>query len=273
MKRIIKSAAAVLVICTILTSLAGCRFGIQLEPTPYGANNMELYTIAAFSIPYADKPGTKIESIEKDAYGRVLFRVRFKTMVLYFQNEPRNEQMFAYVVCQKSDRKRTYYYEDDCFRLYLTDAMFTESEQTELKEINDWGKPLNEEKMTSRQIIKKAKNKLNATVLGLDKGLDVSLWLGEAFLKLHPLDKQYIDKVYLDCDSAGNSLGLVWGYQRNDNDEVELEAYFVMVKKDGLTIKDAKLAAVNGVQIQEISDTLHFQEELKQFKADNNWES
>ena len=253
-----------LIVCMNLFLFTGCR-GIQLEPQPYGGDNMELYTIAAFSIPYADRTGTKIRTIEEDQYGRVLFLVSFRSSGFYYQSE--YEKMYAYAVCQKSDEERTYYYEDDCFLLYLTEDMFTESEQNKLKELNDWDKPLNEAKMTSRQIIEPHDSKLRATSLGFDKAFSVSLHLKAAFLAEHPVDtdRQHVFYKYLDCDAAGKSVGVVWYwyYSDNDSNDTETEAYFIMVDEDCLL--------TNKAQIAKITDTLHFQDELKMFKAANNW--
>ena len=61
----------IFVACMLVFVLSGCRCGIALEPGNYDRNNMELYTIAAFSIPHADFVGTKIKPIEGDSYGRV----------------------------------------------------------------------------------------------------------------------------------------------------------------------------------------------------------
>lgn len=263
MKAITKLAVIILAACMLISFCAGCRFGIQLEPVPYSANNMELYTIAAFSIPYADEMGTSVSLIEKDSWGRKLFCVRFGKSLFYGQQADTGGWMYAFVICQKSDKEKTYYYEDECFRIYQSNDLFTENEQRELKERNDWNCTLNDDKMCSRRIIKAGESKLSATVLGLNDSLDISMHLDDLFRENHSFDKQYLFSDYLDCDSSGKSLGIVWGYSPNEAGDIEVDAYFVMVDKDCLDTKEAKITKIN--------DSLHFWTELKQFKADNGW--
>ncbi len=226
---------------------------------------MELYTIAAFSIPYADEMGTTVELIEKDPYGRALFCVRFGNSLFYDQQAEKDGWMYAYVICQRSDKQETYYYEDECFRLYRSGDMFTEDEQRELKEQNDWNRSLIEAKMTSRRIIERGCSKLSATVLGTDEGLNISMHLDDVFKENHSLSKQYVFSDYLDCDSYGNSIGIVWGYSTNEAGGVDVDAYFIMAERDCISTKEARIAKIN--------DRVHFWKELKQFKADNGWGS
>lgn len=256
-----KQIIRVIVSFAVLVLFTGC---FTLEPKPYDKNNMELYTIAAYSIPYADEMGTTIQIVDKDDYGRVLFQIRFGTQLLYRQTDFSDNYLYAYAICQKSDRNRTYYYEDDCLRVYNTSAEFTEYEQEELKELNDWNKPLSNDKMTARTIISSGKNKLSATVLGLDKALSISLELDKLFLINHnSIDKEYIYEKYLDCNADGKSIGIVWGCSVAENDTREIEAYFIMVDSDCLETGIATIMPIN--------DMFHYWEELKQFKLDNEW--
>ena len=264
MKKTIKFIT-ILVVLTLLLSFAGCGCGLQFEPGPYSDNNMELYTIAAFSIPFADEMGTSVEIMEKDSYGRILFGVRFGSSLFYQKRSDEQEWMYGYVICQKYDKENTYYYEDDCFRIYYSEDMFTSSEQKELKDINDWDAPLNDEKMTSRNIIKKGKTKLSATPLGSDKSSSVSMNLDDVFLKNHPMSEQNVYSEYLDCDKNGNSIGIVWTYSTSPAGDIEVEAYFIIVGKDVLD--------TNNASIERIKDTLRFWEEIKRFKQENGWAS
>lgn len=242
-----------------------CKGCIPMEPSPYDSNNMELYTIAAFSIPYADDMGTSIAIIESDKYGRVLFQVQFGYSLFYreLSDEKNNNWLYAYGICQKSDQKRTYYYEDDCFQIYRNKDEFTIKQQNELKELNDWDLPLIIDKMTSRTIIPSGGSKLDSTVLGLNEGLSISMRLDDLFAENESMNKPFVFSEYLDCDQEGKSIGVVWGYSKNENDELEIEAYFIMVEKDCLTSRKARIAPIH--------DTLHFRKELKAFKKENGW--
>lgn len=265
MRMIKRITGLLLITCMNLFLFTGCR-GIQLEPQPYGGDNMELYTIAAFNIPYVDEFGSavKIKVLEEDEYGRILFCVSFSSNAFYAPLDSSRPVMYSFAICQKADEGRTYYYEDDCFHLYLTEDEFTTKEKNILLEANDWGKPLNEEKMTSRPIIEPHKNKLSATVIGMDLGLSISMRLDDLFQKVHPTDMT-VHTVYLDCDTEGKSIGIVWYFIEDDSNTTGKDAYFIMVDRDCLQTNKAK--------ISKITDTLHFQEELKQFKETNNWSS
>ena len=129
---------------------------IGCEPTFYHYNNIELYTIAAYSIPYVDEMGTKIEVLEKDSYDRVLFQVQFGSNKLYTQSRPvetSNTWMYAYVISQKVSNEKVYYYEDECFQLYYEKEAFTESELNQLKDRNDWNRSIDEDRLISKTIL------------------------------------------------------------------------------------------------------------------------
>ena len=241
-----------------------CKDSIALEPAPYDSNNMELYTIAAFSIPYADDMGTSITTIESDNYGRVLFQVQFGYSLFYHESsDAKNNWLYAYGICQKSDQERTYYYEDDCFQIYKNKDEFTIKQQNELKELNDWGSPLIMDKMTSRIIIPSGNSKLNSTVLGLNEGLSISMRLDDLFLENGSINKDHVFARYLDCDEEGNSIGVVWGYSKTEKEAPEIEAYFIMVRRNCLVTRKAEIVPIN--------DTLHFWKELKDFKTKVSW--
>ena len=266
MKSIRKLTVLILLLSVALSLFGGCRGIIQLEQRPYGNKNMELYTIAAFSIPYADSKGTKIDTMENDSYGRVLFSVCFGSNSFYYPFEYK-QPLYAYVICQKYDETKTYYYEDECFRIYLTEDSFTDNEKIELKAANDWDMPLNDNRMTSRTIISPYENKTGATVLGLHKAQLVSSSLVSTFLwnRRIDIDRDEVKYSYLDCDNGGKSIGVIWFRLENDDAEPTKEAYFMMVEEDCRETKQAKIA--------EISDMLNFQEELKRFKEANGWDS
>lgn len=238
-----------------------------VEPELYGeSEHMDLYTIAAFSVVGADEMGTSVEPIETDAYGRTLFLATIWNPIFYpgYSNKS-GSWVYAFGIQQKANSRFTYYYEDDCFCICLSPEDFTEEEQNRLKELNNWDQPLDEIKLTSRKIIEPKQNKLSVTSLGLQEGSSISNHLVELGKRNTQIKKDHVFAEYLDCDQTGQSIGVFWGYSKNDAGEITVEAYFLFAKKDCIK--------TGAVSVSPISDTLNYQQELKEFKKDNNWRS
>lgn len=79
--------------------------------------------------------------ISTDSYGRIMFTEEFSLWTI-------DDKIKCTVIMQKYDGHTVYYYEDDAY--YLGDI--SESEMESFKDKNDWGKPLDDSKMTSRYV-------------------------------------------------------------------------------------------------------------------------
>ena len=77
---------------------------------------------------------------QRDDFGRVLFL--YETVNVITGNQEK-----AYVICQRMDSDRVYFYEDICYES-LADGT---ADLDQLKLVNDWGKPLNTEAMSGRK--------------------------------------------------------------------------------------------------------------------------
>ena len=88
-----------------------------------------------------DFRGIKGKQIDKDSFGRVLYKEEFYLWKI-------DDKIKCTVIMQKYDGHTVYYYEDDAY--YLGDI--SESEMESFKDKNDWGKPLDDSKMTSRYV-------------------------------------------------------------------------------------------------------------------------
>lgn len=104
---------------------------------------LELALCGAYAVPGMYDPDLKSAAspvtLEEDTQGRILFEFTH-------QNSITGESGTALVICQYIDAEYVYYYEDQCY-LYNCNS---EEDIALLKSQNDWGLPLNFEKMSLR---------------------------------------------------------------------------------------------------------------------------
>ena len=133
MMRIVKILAVIL-LCIGLVSCTGESYHCLLVCGSY----------AVPGIFYSDMKGpeTDCRIIETDSFGRVLFEF---IAPCFITGKTEN----VLVICQKADSDYVYFYEDICFSF----ADNNEFSVSALKEINDWNKELNIDKMAKRPIL------------------------------------------------------------------------------------------------------------------------
>lgn len=108
--------------------------------------SLELAACGSYAVPGMmchDLKGNTFacEIKETDSYGRILF-----TYDTYNIIEEKNTKY--YVICQRNESNRTFYYEDVCYMRY-TDQ---EEALQNLKNVNAWNEPLKTDKMSERPI-------------------------------------------------------------------------------------------------------------------------
>lgn len=113
-------------------------------------NDSALSICGAYAVPgmyYSDLKGIEstVEVLEKDTYGRIMF-IYSAPSVITEQNES------AVVICQKKTNDFVYFYEDICYEFVETEITNENTKFLEIKDRNDWNKPLSDEKMTFRRI-------------------------------------------------------------------------------------------------------------------------
>lgn len=138
----IKQIACIL--CSMLIILlSGC------SPHNYVGFDYDLYTTAVHNVPATSRGNLETtEIIEKDSFGRTLFWYENRFVSIY------GKPIHALCISQFSEAGRAYYYEDVCF-IFSDENMYApEEEIAKLKELNDWEKPLNIERMSSAKIVK-----------------------------------------------------------------------------------------------------------------------
>ena len=124
----------VLLVVLIMITLSSCMRAGQF---------LELALCGAYAVPGmydADLKGdASPTTLEEDEQGRILFEFTH-------QNSITDEIDTALVICQYIDTEYVYYYEDQCY-LYGCNS---EEDIALLKSQNDWGLPLDFDKMSAR---------------------------------------------------------------------------------------------------------------------------
>ena len=206
----------------------------------FGPNPDMMHATASHSVPGMfefELMGTPIQVIEQDEYKRVLFSYTAKDGVT-------GQKRTVWVICQKMTSKEIYYYEDFNYS-FSDDQEAIES----LKQKNDWGKPLDEQKFSVRRPI----FYVYSTVMGIPHGADLNpTMIDRAIMKKYRFDNA--DGGFCDADGHGNEL---WLYDGTKGEVVQ--EFFVIVNSD------------YDVEILEIVDDTFSPEDVHQFKIDSGW--
>ena len=231
----------------VLLFFVGCDFKV------YTGKHADLFTVAINSVLWnrghsygADHPiNSEIKIIERDDFGRTLY-----SYLEGFYIYP-TKGSYALIISQYTSDGQVYYYEDCNYSLLeLPYSQIYEPEMIEqLKEVNDWGKPINTDKCIGKTIIKKKLTNSELENAVIDK----------AITEYNLSESNYRACAdYLTDDKNGNCI-FYGAINRVSGEEV---IFFVaFVRADG----DIKLFVP--------SDVYNYQEEFKNFKAENGWVS
>lgn len=239
--------AVILTICLAFVAglFAGCDFGA------YKGKYADLYTVAINSVLWnrghsygADHYiSSEIEIIERDEYGRTLYKY-----LEGFYTYPSNGY-YALIVSQYVSHGWVYYYEDCNYivRELPPPQAYDRQAIEQLKEANDWGKPVDADKCIRKRIVKKKpQNEVVANIVTAEVKKEYSLSDGV---------KIYTD--YLTDDEIGN--GLYYGAIGKSDDETDFFVAFV--------------SADGNIKLFTPSNIFDYNEQLKTFKKENGWVS
>ena len=291
MKRIIS-------LLLILISLFGLSSCIYENPYPYRGEYKELYTTAIYSIPDAvgymnhgeGAYNSDIYIWEQDNYGRKLFSYC----------EDYGNQIFALVISQASDETNVYFYPDINYALTFIDSDYSYEGATddhlknkteefymeskdELKEKNDWNKPIDKSKcvsytITDHKILGENIYSLNET--------QCNEILNEYTKTLHlpyPEKHPHRYNTVLQIDTTGKVLHSIHGVHRNydkpdwknTNDEFTWYGITLWV----ITDNDGNYDKENGVMVMysksnELDDSFVYNaDDILEFKNKNGWKN
>ena len=181
---------------------------------------------------------TEVEQIEIDSYGRTLFKYTAKIL-----NTASYESY--YVVCQKYDTSYVYFYEDICYAVGESSS----EDISNLKQTNDWDKPMANEKMSKR-------------VNSIDAGLFINV---ESPISYKKAEKVCINKLGIDADSV-EEFSIIDSNNTN-NDLYLLKTKVNDVSKIYLVLVDTDY----NVAMLEMKSELNSLTVCKKFKEENGW--
>lgn len=231
-----KIFSIVALLCAILMCFSSCGLKNNM------GQHMWCMIGAAHAVPGmfgSDTKGDHYAFIEKDSYGRVLFSYKNYCSLS-------DQNVTAYVICQKYDKKYVYFYEDIC---YLKGEI-TEDQIEELKQLNDWDEEPDAKKMSRRQC-------------NLSFDLFITDFSELEYLRLTAKvkkhfewdDSQYIGLNYDDSDYAGHELYIVVGM----DDSGVKQKYFCIINEN---------YNIASLQITDENEALKL---LPEFKQNNGW--
>jgi len=203
-----------------------------------GPNRVMLHGAASCSIPgmFCHDPAfAKVQVIEQDDYGRVLFSYTAISGIT-------EQEQTAWVICQKHTDKYVYYYED-------MNYSFSNDKDTvaSLKQQNDWGEPLDERKFSVRQ----PKSQILSPGIYIDTDLERNKII-RAIKKSY--DYNYIGSGICDADGKGNEL---WHFALEKDGTVQ--KFFVISNSE------------YEIYLLEIVNDTFSPEELHEFKVNSGW--
>ena len=236
----------------ILVFLTGCTYN------GYSGDRSDLYTVAINSVLWnnghsfsADKYiNPQIEIIDEDLYGRTMFTYHEK----YYASA--NISFSALIICQASDEKDVFYYEDVNYiikeqELYTRNLIGFEDEEIEkLKASNDWNLEINYDKCVKKEITTSKPTILYEKEIEAKIAGQFDLISGEYALFVN----------YLTSDSEDSDF-IIYGYiSKSDEDGI----YFIgLVERDGDLLEELHLLVPLNV--------FDYKTEFIEFKRINNW--
>ena len=250
MKKIIKY----LILIVLVPLIASCR-----DLYLYQGNDPELYSIALESvIGSRSYVMNQVLRIEEDTYGRVLFA--FIGDNIYVMNSDQSEAI-AIVIAQKTDSNFAYYYDssnaiaaisihslDEELTLKHIESYFDEAEIENLKEKNDWNKPINDEHLFRTEVTRK---------------------------KTCEIDRREL-RPYEDLLEGNMSSGSVQCYGEDRNGYTLVSVETLLTESYGgpsaiyLLIVDQSHKLVSPNAVMRVADIFDM-EAIKRFKEENGW--
>lgn len=249
MKKIIKY----LILIVLVPLIASCR-----DLYLYQGNDPELYSVALESvIGSRSYVMNQVLRIEEDAYGRVLFA--FFGDFIYGVNSDQSEAI-AIVIAQKTDSNFAYYYDssnatavisihslDEELTLKLIESYFEEAEIENLKEKNDWNKPINDKLLFRTEVTRKKTCNVNdRDLLPYEDLLGGNLYHG---IQCYGKDRNGYMLVSVESELSNQSSRT-------------FAIYLLIVNKDHELISSDAV-----MRVTDIFDL----EAIKRFKQENGW--
>ncbi|MDD4292018.1 MAG: hypothetical protein PHX51_07285 [Clostridia bacterium] len=229
-------------LCVLLTTsvmlLSSACFLFWPIDDEYDGEHPDLYTVAINSllgsVGYAShgewEEDSVITIIETDDFGRTLFMYTELAMGLFTQVD-------SYIVCQDSDKEYVYFYEDVNIytitpSVYSGDPSDCEAIKVNLKDKNDWNKPIVIEKCARKKIV----TKLPAIPEVFDDETLIDMFLKIEGEQPPNITVRYCTLSYCACDDYGRTAYLLSVDCHNSNTEEygwEYHRYVMILEPNG----------------------------------------
>ncbi|MCL2253498.1 MAG: hypothetical protein FWC09_03565 [Lachnospiraceae bacterium] len=227
----------------ILILLSGCE-GTS-TPKLYPGDYSDLYTVAINTM--LDSWGAvggwysiRINIIEQDAYGRVLFQ--------YYESKVNH----CLIISQLTEEQFVYFYPDYNF-ISSSEDNFSMEQINELKERNDWNMDLNIDKCIRKEI----------TILKEEGNIIKDSKFEAFYYDLYDDEPSFISANYFSKDDYGRSIYTTRSRGKRTVTYSGDDIIIMMFYPDGTYNKE--------VGYFELTELYNYQDELKQFKERNNW--
>ncbi len=226
----------------------------------------DLYRVGLYSFPGMRRLFVRIEReketvfsrsrerVEKDSYGREYCIFWFPGCAFYDGLSQGKSVHNAIVVLQACKDDKIFYYEDYCFRI-IPEGGLSETELSEFLYQNDWGKPFQEGKCSSRDYTRFPESAEQGDFEGMPMKEEFSFYVFAEENKWFPNE---IAENRLSEDKNGNML--LWIVEEK---EEEYTSWFVIVPP---IIKNFDFSR-DAMRV----DTLDFGPALHAFKTEHNW--
>lgn len=233
----------------ILIGLTGCAY------KGYSGDYPNLYTVAINSVLWnnghsfsADRYiDPKIEIIDEDRYGRIMFT--------YYEKYYGDLSFSALVICQHSNEKDVFYYEDMNYIIKIQ-ALYTQNindfedeEIDQLKAANNWEQEINFDKCIKKEITRR-----KPTIPCED---EVTNKIVDQFDLENERYALFVD--FLTSDSENDNF-IIYGYIYMDGGRV----YFIGIVENN----DELIKKINFLVPLNVFD---YKTEFMEFKKINNW--
>ncbi len=236
----------------ILVVLTSCAY------QGYSGSYLDLYTVAINSVPWLNgyswsadfECDAEIELIDEDNYGRKMFTYREK----YYAGG--GISFSALIVCQHSNDKEVFYYEDTNYVVKEQDKYsqklkeFEYQEIENLKLVNDWNKEINYSKCIRKELSKSKSN--------IPDEVKVKNQIVNEFSLINGKYSMFID--YL-TENSSNSNYIMYGHiRKNEQDSI----YFIGL----VNTENGLFKSLNTLTPLNVYD---YKTEFIEFKQVNNW--
>ncbi len=247
-----------------LISMPGCLLPFMPSDPPhyeYPGEYPDLYTVATNSILGIEGEfSSRVEVVEEDFYGRKLF-IYWGISDLASKRFDDPGRMPSILIAQKTEGDYVYFYPDCNFLLYesldvTTSQNIASTEEVEnLKQQNDWGRPIDESECVRAEVARRDRDyQENHNLVSEAAQEEVSNSIASN------RTSRWSMFYYLTSDNYDRHIYVFRGLNQNNE---YTKTYVVMFNGDGSYDKD--------VGIMELTDLWNYQDDLKDFKERNGW--